>query len=226
MAMAPFLTLDALVVPLDRANVDTDAILPKQFLRSVARIGFGPHLFDSWRYLDRGEFGMDCASRPLNDSFPLNQARYRGAQILLTRDNFGCGSSREHAVWALEEFGVRAVIASGFADIFRNNCLKNGLLPIVLPAQATDDLFRAVAEQTGYRLRIDLASQTVTTPSGEIHRFECSPSGKSKLMSGMDEIALTLQHAEEIRNYELRRADEEPWIFESQATRKTDSAGR
>jgi 3-isopropylmalate/(R)-2-methylmalate dehydratase small subunit len=209
-----FIRREGLVAPLDRANVDTDAIIPKQFLKSIKRSGFGPNLFDEWRYLDRGEPGMDNSKRPLNPDFVLNQPRYRGATVLLTRENFGCGSSREHAPWALQDYGFQAVIAPGFADIFFNNCFKNGLLPIVLDPQAVDRLFREVLEHPGYRLAIDLENQTVTTPSREEFRFEIDPFRKYCLTNGLDEIGLTLRHADKIRAYEERRRREQPWLFE------------
>jgi 3-isopropylmalate dehydratase small subunit len=211
--MQGFTKLESLVVPLDRANVDTDAILPKQFLKSIQRTGFGPYLFDEWRYLDHGEPGMDCRMRPLRPEFPLNQVRYRGSQILLARENFGCGSSREHAVWALDGYGIRALIAPSFADIFRGNCLRNGLLPIVLDPAAVDTLFSAVQATPGYGLRIDLGEQTVATPDGVLLRFEIDAFRKDCLLRNLDDIELTLQHAGDIREYERRRGAEEPWIF-------------
>ena len=211
--MQAFTRIEGLVVPLDRPNVDTDAIIPKQYLKSVRRTGFGPNLFDDWRYLDPGEPGMDRSRRRPNPDFVLNQPRYQGAEILLARENFGCGSSREHAVWALTDYGIRAVIAPSFADIFYNNAFKNGLLPIVLPAEVVDRLFRAVAAQEGYRLTVDLAAQTVTTPDGEVFPFDVDPFRKHCLLEGLDDIDLTLQHADEIRAYELRRQREAPWLF-------------
>ncbi|MCS6786210.1 MAG: 3-isopropylmalate dehydratase small subunit [Thiobacillaceae bacterium] len=211
--MQAFTRHEGLVAPLDRANVDTDAIIPKQFLKSIQRTGFGPYLFDEWRYLDRGEPGMDCSRRPLNPDFVLNQPRYRGASILLARENFGCGSSREHAPWALADYGFRALIAPSFADIFYNNCFKNGLLPIVLPAATVDRLFREVYAQEGYRLSIDLQAQTVTTPEGEVLTFDVDPERKHRLLHGLDDIGLTLQHVEAIRAYEQRRRQEAPWLF-------------
>ena len=213
--MQAFTTLDGLVAPLDRANVDTDAIIPKQFLKSIKRSGFGPNLFDEWRYLDVGEVGQDPASRRPNPEFVLNQPRYRGAQILLARDNFGCGSSREHAVWALVDAGFRCVIAPSFADIFFNNCFKNGALPIVLPAAVVDRLFSEVAQQPGYRLQIDLPTQAVTLPSGESFGFDIDGFRKHCLLNGLDEIGLTLQRADAIRSYESRRGSEAPWLFAS-----------
>ena len=211
--MEKFTRLEGLVAPLDRANVDTDAIIPKQFLKSIKRSGFGPNLFDEWRYLDHGEPGQDCSNRPLNPDFVLNQARYRGAQILLARENFGCGSSREHAPWALLDYGFRAVIAPSFADIFFNNCFKNGILPIALGAAAVDELFRETAVQEGYRLTVDLAAQTVATPAGEVFSFEVDGFRKHCLLNGLDDIGLTLQHADRIRAYEERRRQAEPWVF-------------
>jgi len=209
----PFVCHEGLVAPLDRANVDTDAIIPKQFLKSIKRTGFGPNAFDEWRYLDRGEPGMDCAGRPINPDFVLNQPRYQGASILLARENFGCGSSREHAPWALEDYGFRAIIAPSFADIFYNNCFKNGLLPIVLPVEAVDRLFREAEAQEGYRLSVDLAAQTVTTPAGEVIPFEVDGERKHRLLNGLDDIGLTLQHTDDIRAYEVRRKAEVPWLF-------------
>jgi 3-isopropylmalate/(R)-2-methylmalate dehydratase small subunit len=211
--MQPFTHLNGLVAPLDRSNVDTDAIIPKQFLKSIKRSGFGPNLFDEWRYVDHGEPGMDNSKRPLNPDFVLNQPRYQGAQILLARENFGCGSSREHAPWALEGYGFRAIIASGFADIFYNNCFKNGLLPIVLGADVVDQLFRETEAGEGYRLSIDLDKQTMTTPSGQSFTFDIDSSRKYRLLNGLDDIGLTLQHADKIRAYEARRRQEAPWLF-------------
>jgi len=211
--MNPFNLLHGLVAPLDRANVDTDAIIPKQFLKSIKRSGFGPNAFDEWRYLDRGEPGMDCSKRPINPDFVLNQPRYQGASVLLARENFGCGSSREHAPWALEDTGFRALIAPSFADIFFNNCFKNGILPIVLAAEVVDRLFRETKAQAGYRLTIDLAAQTVVTPSGEVIPFEVDGERKHRLLNGLDDIALTLQHTDQIKAYEARRKAEAPWLF-------------
>jgi 3-isopropylmalate/(R)-2-methylmalate dehydratase small subunit len=211
--MQAFTTLDGLVVPLDRANVDTDAIIPKQFLKSIKRAGFGPNLFDEWRYLDSGEPGMDPATRKPNPEFVLNFPRYKGASVLLARDNFGCGSSREHAPWALEDYGIRAIIAPSFADIFYNNCFKNGLLPIVLPAEVVEDLFRETYAVEGYRLVIDLDAQTVTTPDGESFAFEVDPGRKHRLVNGLDDIGLTLRFTEKIKAYEERRKQEAPWLF-------------
>ena len=211
--MTPFIRLDGLVAPLDRANVDTDAIIPKQFLKSIHRSGFGPNLFDEWRYLAHGEPGMDCARRPLNPEFVLNQPRYQGASILLARENFGCGSSREHAVWALHEYGMRCVIAPSFADIFFTNSFKSGLLPIRLPDAVLDRLFAAVAATPGYRLQVDLPEQTVTTPDGSAFAFEIDPFRKECLLNGWDDIGLTLRHAAAIRAYETQRRQTAPWLF-------------
>jgi len=211
--MDSFNKLNGLVAPLDRANVDTDAIIPKQFLKSIKRSGFGPNAFDEWRYLDHGEPGVDNSKRPLNPDFVLNQARYQGAQILLARENFGCGSSREHAPWALLDFGFRAIIAPSFADIFFNNCFKNGILPIVLNAADVDRLFNEVATQEGYRLTIDLEKQTIGTPGGHEFSFDVDSFRKFCLLNGLDDIGLTLQHADQIRAYEERRKEEAPWLF-------------
>lgn len=211
--MKPFVTLDGLVAPLDRANVDTDAIIPKQFLKSIKRTGFGPNLFDEWRYLDVGQPGQDCSTRPKNPDFVLNQPRYQGAQILLARANFGCGSSREHAPWALEDYGFRVIIAPSFADIFFNNSFKNGLLPIVLPAEAVDVLFRECEAIDGYRLVVDLAAQTVTRPNGESISFDVDAFRKECLLNGWDDIGLTLRHADEIKAFEARRRAEHPYYF-------------
>jgi len=202
-----------IVAPMDRPNVDTDAIIPKQFLKSIKRSGFGPNLFDEWRYLDHGEPGMDNSKRPLNPDFVLNQPRYQGAKILLARDNFGCGSSREHAPWALEDYGFRVIIAPSFADIFFNNSFKNGLLPIKLDAAIVDQLFKEVAASEGYQLAVDLEAQTITTPSGEVIKFEVDPFRKHCLLNGLDDIGLTLQHVDEIKAYEARRREEAPWLF-------------
>ena len=211
--MEKFTTLDGLVMPLDRPNVDTDAIIPKQYLKSVKRSGFGPNLFDDWRYLDPGEPGQDHGQRRPNPDFVMNQPRYQGASILLGRENFGCGSSREHAVWALEDAGFRVVIAPSFADIFFNNCFKNGVLPIVLDADVLDRLFAAVEAREGYRLTVDLEAQTITTPDGETIGFEVDEFRKYCLLNGLDDIGLTLQHADDIRAYEQRRRQEAPWLF-------------
>ena len=211
--MKAFTQLNGLVCPLDRANVDTDAIIPKQFLKSIKRSGFGPYLFDEWRYTDQGEPGMDCTNRPLRNDFVLNQSRYRGAEILLARDNFGCGSSREHAPWAIEDYGFRAIIAPSFADIFFSNCYKNGVLPIVLTAASVDKLFAECSAREGYKLEIDLQSQTVVTPSGESFGFDITSHRKHCLMNGLDEIGLTLQHADAIKAFEARHQLAQPWLF-------------
>ena len=211
--MRAFTTLDGLVAPIDQANVDTDAIIPKQFLTSIKRSGFGPNLFDEWRYLDHGEPGMDNSARPVNPDFVLNQSRYQGCEILLARRNFGCGSSREHAPWALEDFGITCVIAPSFADIFYSNCFKNGMLPIRLSEQEVDDLFGQLAEQPGYRLQIDLDAQTVTCPDGKVLGFEVDAFRKDCLLNGLDEIGLSLQQRYRIEEYETRRAGQAPWLF-------------
>jgi 3-isopropylmalate/(R)-2-methylmalate dehydratase small subunit len=208
-----FETFTGLVAPLDRANVDTDAIIPKQFLKSIQRSGFGPNLFDHWRYLDRGEPGMGNSGRPLNPDFVLNEDRYQGASILLARDNFGCGSSREHAVWALLDYGFRVVIAPSFADIFFNNCFKNGVLPIVLDARDVDGLFRDVETHPGYRLTANLEAQQLVRQTGELIAFDVDPFRKDCLLKGLDDIGLTLQYADDIRAYEERRREEAPWLF-------------
>lgn len=211
--MQAFKRLTSKVIPLDRANVDTDAIIPKQFLKSIRRTGFGPFLFDEWRYLDRGEPDMDCSRRPKNPDFVLNRPEYEGAQILLTRENFGCGSSREHAPWALYDYGIRVIIAPSFADIFYNNCCKNGLLPIVLDETEVDRLFQEVGP--GYELCVDLAAQTVTKPDGTVLHFAIDPSSKQRLLEGLDDIALTLQHVAAICAFEERRRKEAPWLYVS-----------
>ena len=211
--MQKFTLHKGLVAPMDRANVDTDAIIPKQFLKSIKRTGFGPNLFDAWRYRDEGQPGVDCSNRPVNTDFVLNQPRYRGASILIARKNFGCGSSREHAPWALLEYGFRAVIAPSYGDIFFNNSLKNGLLPIVLPEPAVDRLFYEVAAFPGYSLVIDLDRQTVTRPGGEPDRFDIDAFTKYCLLNGFDDIGLTLRHADKIRAFEARRKLEQPWLF-------------
>ena len=198
---------------MDRANVDTDAIIPKQFLKSIKRSGFGQNLFDEWRYLEHGEPGMDPAQRRLNPDFVLNQPRFQGAQILLARANFGCGSSREHAPWSLQDYGFRVIIAPSFADIFFNNCFKIGLLPVILEAGTIDRLFEEVKSTTGYRLAVDLQQQTVVTPSNAAYKFEVDSFRKHCLLNGLDEIGLTLQHAEKIRQFELKRKAEQPWLF-------------
>lgn len=210
--MNKFTLLHGLVAPLDRANVDTDAIIPKQFLKSIKRSGFGVNAFDEWRYLDHGEPGMDNSKRVPNPEFVLNQPRYQGAQILLARENFGCGSSREHAPWALEDYGFRAIIAPSFADIFFNNCFKNGLLPIRLPAEQVDALFKAVAAQAGYQLVIDLERQAIVAPDGTSYHFEVEAFRKHCLLNGLDDIGLTLQHVEDIKAYETKRRATQPWL--------------
>lgn len=211
--MDKFTQHEGLALPLDRPNVDTDAIIPKQFLKSIHRSGFGPNLFDEWRYLNQGEPGMDNGTRPLNPNFVLNEARYHKASVLLTRQNFGCGSSREHAPWAIQDYGFRALIGESFADIFYNNCFKNGLLPIVLPKAEIDALFEQCKVQPGYRLRIDLAAQTVARPDGKVIGFDVDPHRKYCLLNGFDDIGLTLRHAEKIREFEARRRAEQPWLF-------------
>jgi 3-isopropylmalate/(R)-2-methylmalate dehydratase small subunit len=211
--MQPFTRHKGLVAPLDRANVDTDAIIPKQFLKSIKRSGFGPNLFDEWRYLDHGEPGQDVSGRPINPDFVLNQPRYQSASLLLARANFGCGSSREHAVWALQDYGFRCVIAPSFAEIFFNNCFKNGVLPICLDAAIVDHLFREVEANPAYQLSVDLPAQTITTPSGEVMHFAVDEFRKHCLVNGLDEIGLTLQYRAEIRAYEVRRRQEVPWLF-------------
>jgi 3-isopropylmalate/(R)-2-methylmalate dehydratase small subunit len=211
--MEKFQSREGLVAPLDRANIDTDAIIPKQFLKSIQRTGFGPNLFDEWRYLDHGEPGMDNSKRPLNPDFVLNQPRYRGAQVLLARANFGCGSSREHAPWALLQYGFMAVIAPSFADIFFNNSLKNGLVLIRLDAKIVDKLFKEAEAAPGYRLAIDLEQQTVTTPDGENFKFDIDPFRKHCILNGLDDIGLTLEHADKINAFETRHRSEQPWLF-------------
>ncbi len=211
--MEKFETFTGIVAPLDRANVDTDAIIPKQFLKSIQRSGFGPNLFDEWRYLDHGEPGMDNSKRPLNPDFVLNDPRYQGASILLTRDNFGCGSSREHAPWALADYGFRVIIAPSFADIFFNNSFKNGLLPIVLPSETVDHLFRMSGGETPLEITVDLERQQLTPAGGEPIPFEVDPFRKHCLLEGLDDIGLTLQHEQEIRAYEARRREQAPWLF-------------
>ena len=211
--MTPFTTHAGLVAPLDRANVDTDQIIPKQFLKSIKRSGFGPNLFDEWRYLDVGQPGQDCATRPLNPDFVLNRPRYAGASVLLARANFGCGSSREHAPWALAEFGFRAIIAPSFADIFFNNSFKNGLLPIVLHGEEVDALFAQCEATEGYALSIDLAAQTVTRADGVQYRFEVDPFRKHCLLHGLDEIGTTLQARDAIAAFEARHRAAQPWLL-------------
>jgi len=213
MNMDKFIVHEGLVAPLDRVNVDTDAIIPKQFLKSIKRTGFGPNLFDEWRYLDHGEPGMDNSRRPLNPDFVLNQPRYQGASILLAGKNFGCGSSREHAPWALQQYGFRAVIAPSFADIFFNNCFKNGLLPILLTEEQVGRLFEEVKSTPGYRLIVDLDKLLVTNETGSIsYPFSIDPFRRYCLMNGLDDIGLTLKHADEIREFEKRHLAEQPWL--------------
>jgi 3-isopropylmalate/(R)-2-methylmalate dehydratase small subunit len=211
--MRAFTEVTSLVAPLNRANVDTDAIIPKQFLKSIRRTGFGVNLFDEWRYLDPGVPGQDCTHRPRNPRFSLNQERSLGAQILLAGENFGCGSSREHAAWALLEFGFRALIAPSFGDIFYTNCFKNGLLPVVLSRDIVERLFSELEAAPRYHLRVDLRSQAVTTPSGGRFEFEVAAGDKSRMFEGLDEIGLTLKSGAQIRAYEVRRREQEPWLF-------------
>ena len=211
--MESFTTLNAVVVYLDRPNVDTDAIIPKQFLKSIKRTGFGPYLFDEWRYLDHGEPGMDCTNRPLNQDFILNQSRFKNARILLTRENFGCGSSREHAPWALLDYGFKAIIGSSYADIFYNNCFKNGILPIKLSAAIIDGLFEAVKVSPDYELTIDLEKQSIIQSGGKLITFEIDAFRKHCLLNGLDDIGLTLQHVDDIKIYEEKRKNSEPWLF-------------
>jgi len=210
--MDAFTVYQGLVAPLDRENVDTDSIIPKQFLKSIKKTGFGQNLFDEWRYLDQGEPGQDCSNRPLNPDFVLNQARYQGAGILLARKNFGCGSSREHAPWALSQFGFRAIIAPSFADIFFNNCFKNGLLPVVLSEQEVDHLFNETKAFSGYQLTIDLERQEVIAPDGRRYSFEVTPFRKYCLLNGLDDIGLTLRHADKIKAFEAERLLRMPWL--------------
>jgi len=211
--MEKFVQLKGLVAPLDRANVDTDQIIPKQFLKSIKRTGFGPNLFDEWRYLDEGYPGQDNSKRPLNTEFVLNQERYQGASILLTRRNFGCGSSREHAPWALLDYGFKVILAPSFADIFFNNCFKNGMLPIVLPEEEIQTLFEQVESNPGYELEVDLPAQTVTRPDGTKLSFEVDAFRKHCLINGLDDIGLTLEATEAIKAYEEKRQALEPWAF-------------
>lgn len=210
--MEQFTIHTGLVVPLDRENVDTDAIIPKQFLKSIQRTGFGPNLFDEWRYLDVGQPGQDNSQRPLNPDFVLNQPRYRGASVLLARKNFGCGSSREHAPWALQQYGFRAIIAPSFADIFFNNCYKNGLLPIALTESQVDHLFNETTAFNGYQLTVDLDKQVVVTPSGTAYPFDITAFRKYCLLNGFDDIGLTLRYADEIKAFEAQRLAKMPWL--------------
>jgi 3-isopropylmalate/(R)-2-methylmalate dehydratase small subunit len=213
--MKAFNVEQGIVVPIDRANVDTDMIIPKQFLKSIRRSGFGPNLFDELRYLDKGEPGQDCSNRPLNKDFVLNQPRYTGATILLARKNFGCGSSREHAPWALDDYGFRAIIAPSFADIFFNNCFNNGLLPVILDETVVDDLFARVASNEGYKLTIDLNEQQVITPEGDRYGFDIDTNRKHRLLNGLDDIGITLSQADAIRAYEEKWRAASPWLFDS-----------
>jgi 3-isopropylmalate/(R)-2-methylmalate dehydratase small subunit len=212
--MEKFINYTSVVVPIDRSNVDTDAIIPKQFLKSVEKSGFGDNLFDAWRYLDQGEPGEDCSNRPLNSDFILNQRAYREGKVLLARENFGCGSSREHAVWALRDFGIRTVVAGSYADIFFNNCFKNGVLPIILPSADIDALFECNQASGPFSMDIDLDRQTATTDSGQVYRFEMDNFKKKCLLEGLDDIALTMQHEGDISAYEQRRMTEVPWLFQ------------
>ena len=211
--MQAFTQLNGLVVPLDRANVDTDAIIPKQFLKSIKRSGFGPNAFDEWRYLEHVEPGMDNSKRKINTDFVLNQARYQGASVLLARENFGCGSSREHAPWALEDYGFRVIIAPSFADIFFNNCFKNGMLPIVLSADDVDALFEETEASEGYKLNIDLSEQSITSPSGKSYKFDVDAFRKHCLLNGLDDIGLTMQHQDAIKAFETKHKAVQPWLF-------------
>ncbi len=211
--MEKFTVHTGLVIPLDRSNVDTDAIIPKQYLKSIQRTGFGPTLFDDWRYLEPGEPGMDHSKRTPNPDFVLNAPRYVGASVLLARENFGCGSSREHAVWALTDYGIRAVIAPSYADIFFNNSFKNGLLPLTLPAEVIDQLFVEAQATEGYQLTVNLEAQQVVTPSGAAFAFSIDEFRKYCLLNGLDDIGLTLQHADDIRAYEAKRKQVAPWLF-------------
>ena len=212
--MEKFERLEGLVAPLDRANVDTDMIIPKQFLKSIKRTGFGPNLFDEWRYMDEGQPGQDCSQRPLNKEFVLNLPRYQGAQVLLTRQNFGCGSSREHAPWALVDFGFRCIIAPSYAEIFFNNSFKNGLLPITLDEATIDQLFNEVESNEGYQLTVDLAGQQIVKPNGETIAFEVDAFRKHCLLNGLDDIGITLQDAEDIKRFEAQRKQQLPWMFD------------
>ena len=211
--MEKFVRREGLVAPMDRANVDTDAVIPKQYLKSIKRTGYGPNLFDEWRYLDHGEPGMDHSKRPLNPDFVLNQPRYRGSTVLLARENFGCGSSREHAPWALLQYGFQAVIAPSFADIFYSNSLKNGLLLIKFDGKIVDRLFKEAQGAEGYRLAVDLEAQTVTAPGGESFKFDIDPFAKHCLLNGLDEIGLSLEHAGKIKAFETQHRERQPWLF-------------
>ena len=211
--MEKFQTFTGIVAPLNRANIDTDAIIPKQFLKSIHRTGFGPNLFDEWRYLDHGEPGQDCSNRPLNQDFVLNQNRYKSASILLTRENFGCGSSREHAPWALADYGFKTIIAESFADIFYNNCFKNGILPITLDEEIILSLFKKTESKSGFTLRVNLGEQSLIDPSGNTLFFELEKFRKDALMKGLDEIGLTLSHEGVIRAFETTYQKKHPWLF-------------
>ncbi len=211
--MKAFTELTGIVAPMDRANVDTDMIIPKQFLKSIKRSGFGPNLFDELRYLDEGQPGQDCSGRPLNPDFPLNFPRYQGASVLLARENFCCGSSREHAPWALEDYGIRCIIAPSFADIFFNNCFKNGVLPIALDAQVVDQLFQEMYAEEGYQLTVDLEAQQIRKPNGETIDFEVDSFRKYCLLNGLDDIGITLQDADAIRAFEAQWQQKSPWLF-------------
>ena len=212
--MEAFKTVKGVVLPIDRSNVDTDAIIPKQYLKSVARSGFGANLFDEWRYLDHGEPGQEHSNRPINPNFVLNVKRYTGAEVLLARSNFGCGSSREHAVWALHDYGIKVIIASSFADIFFNNCFKNGLLPLVLSEDIIDVLFESIKDEPGYMLEVDLESQTIITPDGTQHSFDIESFRKYCLINGFDDIDLTLRHKKDISEFEATHKQRMPWLFE------------
>jgi len=211
--MEKFVRKEGLVAPLDRANVDTDAIIPKQFLKSIKRTGFGVNLFDEWRYLDRGEPDSDNTGRPLNADFVLNRKRFEGVTVMLARENFGCGSSREHAPWALLQFGIQTIIAPSFADIFYTNSLKNGLLLITLDPQIVDKLFQETESHEGYRLAVDLEQQTVSTPSGDSYKFDIDPHRKHCMLNGLDDIGLTLAHADSIKTFEAKHKSAQPWLF-------------
>ncbi|MEQ8514545.1 MAG: 3-isopropylmalate dehydratase small subunit [Chromatocurvus sp.] len=211
--MKPLIQHTGRVAPMDRANVDTDLIIPKQFLKSIKRTGFGPNLFDDLRYLDEGQPGEDCSARPLNPDFPLNFTRYQGATVLLARENFGCGSSREHAPWALADYGFRVIIAPSFADIFYNNCFKNGILPLVLPAEQVDTLFAELYASEGYTLDVDLPAQVVTTPTGAQLAFSVDEFRKQRMLEGLDDIGMTLKSADAIRRFETQWQQRSPWLF-------------
>jgi len=212
--MKSFTVMRGLAAPMDRDNVDTDLIIPKQFLKSIKRSGFGPNLFDELRYLDEGQPGQDCSERPLNPEFPLNHERYSGASVLLARENFGCGSSREHAPWALEDYGIHCVIAPSFADIFYNNCFLNGILPIALADDVVETLFQQMYATPGYELTVDLVEQKVTAPTGEVFAFEVDEFRRHCLLNGLDEIGLTLREADAIRAYEQNLKERSPWLFD------------